>query len=95
MRIPHLEQTGFIYFFREADNGAIKIGHAKGKTQAILRLSQVQIGNPRVIEYLGLVPGTMADEQALHATFKTDHIRGEWFRPSASLLAHIQTKARA
>lgn len=52
-------------------------------------------GNPRAIDYIGLTPGTVGDEQALHATFRAERIRGEWFMPTARLLAHIKANARA
>lgn len=95
MRVAHFQQDGFIYFFQETGDGPIKIGHARSRAKVKTRLYDVQIGNPRAIDYIGLTPGTVGDEQALHATFRAEHIRGEWFKPTERLLAHIKANARA
>jgi hypothetical protein len=57
------------------------------------RVYDVQIGNPRLITCVGLIPGTVRDEQGLHETFEADRIRGEWFNPSETLLTFIREKA--
>lgn len=80
-------ERGYIYFIRcnNAD-GFIKIGFA---TNTGLRLSALGVGAPYPLELLAVMPGSREDEAALHERFSSDHVRGEWFQPTATLLEII------
>lgn len=72
-----------VYFIRERD-GLVKIGWT---TDLASRKRAFGSGWEHI---LAVVPGTTADEAALHERFAADLRRGrEYFRPSAALLAHI------
>ena len=70
-----------IYFIR-SETGAIKIGFS---TTPERRLSAMQTGSPVRLELLAVMPGTKQDERRLHARFKAQRGRGEWFSPSPDL----------
>ena len=76
-----------IYFIRCGKKGPIKIGYAKDVEK---RMADLQIGNPYQLFLIAAVPvKSMAHgkqvEKWLHQRFKTQHIRGEWFRPTIKL----------
>lgn len=80
----------YVYFARAA-NGSIKIGVS---TDPRKRSYDLQISAPEEITMLGCVPGDKTLEASLHAAFAFCHIRGEWFRPEAPLLAYIESQAQ-
>lgn len=67
--------------------GPIKIGYAKHN--ALGRLAALQIGHYEDLHLLGCIEGDRKSEHPLHDKFRAHHIRGEWFHPSAELLAFI------
>lgn len=67
--------------------GRIKIGFTD--QPAVTRRQELQTGCPQPLKIVGLMPGDVSLEQALHACFAADRIQGEWFRPSQALLAYI------
>jgi hypothetical protein len=73
-----------IYFIRPVGQRRIKIGYTNGSIES--RLSELQTGNPRPFEVLGLLPGDREDEKAYHEHFRRDRIQGEWFDPSPELI---------
>jgi hypothetical protein len=75
-----------IYFIRAA-TGHIKIGTALNPTT---RLADLQVGNPQPLELIGAVPGSRAQEKALHAEFAEHRSIREWFNPTPALLERIQ-----
>jgi len=77
-----------VYFLRCASTGLVKIGTSRNVAS---RLSQIQSDSPGKIALVGLEPGGVERERALHAHFAADRERGEWFRESSALSAYIAT----
>lgn len=75
-----------VYYIQAGDDGPIKIGHADDPWK---RLSQVQVGHSEPLRIIAVAQGGAAEEKQTHEKFSEDRIRGEWFRPSAQLIAHI------
>jgi len=84
---PHayLSAYGFVYFIADADH--IKIGRA---TDPIMRLSDLQVGNPRRLVLLKVIPGGYRAEAEWHERFAELRFDGEWFRAEASLKQAIK-----
>jgi hypothetical protein len=74
----------FIVAGREAV--AVKIGFTD-ETSPDARLMALQTGNHEPLSLLAFGPGTMKDEYNLHAFLRADWIRGEWYKPTAQVLA--------
>jgi len=45
-----------------------------------VRLIEIQIGNPFLLELLTTIEGTVTDEKIIHSLFKEYRLSGEWFR---------------
>jgi len=76
--------TGTVYFLREGERGAVKIGYTTmGVSERVQRL---QSGNPRELRVLAHKAAGRTYEQRLKARFASVKIRGEWFRPTPELL---------
>lgn len=71
-------------------DGYTKIGHTDGSPNE--RLRQLQTGSPHTHLLLGIAPGDIAHERALHAEFADCHIRGEWFELTIDQARHILTR---
>ena len=68
-----------VYFIQAGSSrGYIKIGVADCPER---RLADLQTGNAHRLSLVAIVDGGESMERELHAKFKEDHIRGEWFRP--------------
>ena len=80
----HQRMSGFVYFV--TDGEAVKIGFSGAPDG---RVADLQISTPRELKPLAKFPGTMADEQAVHALFQDLRIRGEWFRPDQRITDFI------
>lgn len=78
--------SGSVYFLRLGDEGPIKIGFAQDLSR---RLSSMRTGTPQEVVLLAAMPGTLADEEALHARFAHLRRKREWFEPGEDLLAFI------
>lgn len=78
-----------VYFMQAGSEvGEIKIGYSNNPEG---RLQLLQTGNPYPLKILATIPGAgKAEERRLHRMFETDRLMGEWFRPSAALLAYIR-----
>lgn len=76
---------GSVYFIADED-GFIKIGHARNVGS---RLQSLQTASRQALRVVGSTPGSISDEKALHAKFASAHVRGEWFRPTAELVAYV------
>lgn len=73
-----------VVYFIGTDDGLVKIGHT---TQLHLRKGKFGPGWARV---LAVVPGTRADESAMHELHSAHLAHGrEWFYPHPDLIAHI------
>lgn len=73
-----------VYFIRSGD--LIKIGTT---TCLTARISALATHGPEQPQILLVVPGGYAEERQVHALFRDDRVRGEWFRPSQQLMAFI------
>jgi hypothetical protein len=80
--------TGTLYFVQEDHSGPIKIGFTKSLPSC--RLNIMQVGNPRRLQLLAVIPGcTRQDEERWHRQFAEVRLVGEWFHPTAALLQAI------
>lgn len=67
----------FVYFVQEEDGGPVKIGQAQNP---LVRLTELQTGNPRRLTIRALVVAAVGTERSLHLLWgSTARIRGEWF----------------
>lgn len=77
----------WVYFVRQRGGvGPIKIGCTNHVQR---RLRDMQPGSPVDLELLASLLAPAFTEWRFHAKFVKDHIRHEWFAPSATLLADI------
>lgn len=81
----------YIYFVRHPDNGRIRIGHT-GKLRA--RMKSLMKSDGFKPELLGVMPGKVKDERALHRKFSQwqltkDGFPLSWFEPSQEVLEFI------
>lgn len=83
-------QPVFVYFVRATESGRIKIGKARDVER---RLAGIRTGCSEPLELMGWVDGGVHREDAVHSMFRADREHGEWFRPSAALLAFIREHA--
>ena len=83
--VRRLNRRGFIYAL--GNNDVVKIGFTVNPRQ---RMKNLRTGSPDRYKILALVPGTKADERALHAKFKKAAVAGEWFRRTGDIDAWIQ-----
>jgi hypothetical protein len=90
-RVPHREETR-VYFAQVGEDGPIKIGYS---FNVYSRQSNLRTASPFEIRWLGDVPGSPAEERALHAQFAHLRIRGEWFEPAPELLECIAERIAA
>ena len=76
-----------IYFIKTADRGFVKIGQARDPEA---RLKQLQTASPDELEIIATIPDYYGDtEKELHARFKDDRYRGEWFRYSREIRQYL------
>lgn len=80
----------FVYFIQRGEGGPIKIGAASNPAA---RLSTLQTGSPEPLRLLAATPGSLDDEAALHERFASARLSGEWFEPTADLIALIEQVA--
>jgi Meiotically Up-regulated Gene 113 (MUG113) protein len=79
------DKPGFIYLCKNNRNGLIKIGFSHNPRH---REATLQSEEPEV-SFIHVMPGNWADEQAIHARFKYQRQRGEWFRLSETDIQSI------
>jgi hypothetical protein len=83
-----------IYFIRDESNGTIKIGTTVCLTDRLKQLeSEVNedLDVKAGLRVLAVVPGSYADERALHKRFDYCRDHGEWFNPVSELTDLIRT----
>jgi hypothetical protein len=73
----------FVYAVRHVRTKRIKIGSS---LMPITRLSQLQVANSEELELLGVCPGGLQAEEALHRRFARHRVRGEWYKPHKEVL---------
>jgi hypothetical protein len=78
----------WVYFIRYGDQ--VKIGVSE---LPLRRFLLIQSSCPVRLEFLGAMPGSRADEMALHARFAPQRRRFEWFTATDDLLAFIADNA--
>jgi hypothetical protein len=80
-----------VYFVQIAEQpeSPIKIGSTtlNGLTDRMIGL---QNGCPYRLRLLALMDGDVRTEKRLHASFRDSRVIGEWFQPTAALLAMIE-----
>lgn len=79
-----------IYFVQVAPDGPVKIGFTSGDPME--RFYTIQSGNHTKLDLIGVCDGGKIEEGALHARFRDDHIRGEWFQFSDSLKKYLNER---
>lgn len=84
-RLAIKDRAGVVYFMRFGQ--LIKIGFTTDLPQRVKSLRPDQL--------LALMPGTMRDEESLHARFGPWRDHGEYFRPGLDLLDFIDSLAVA
>lgn len=67
---------GMIYFARDAERDAIKVGYSADVDK---RLSSLQVGNPNRLEIVGLIAAEQRIEPIIHLQLYEGRIAGEWF----------------
>lgn len=73
-----------VYFIQAGDDGPVKIGCTQNLKE---RYAELANGSPLPLTVIGVIPGYRPTEQHLHKLFAADRLHGEWFRPTAALLA--------
>ena len=76
-----------IYFIQVENNGPIKIENAKKPEQ---RLKTLQIGNPKKLNLIAVIPGDPRLESKIHRDLKGFRRSGEWFNPTTEVLDYIR-----
>lgn len=87
---PNLHDTSLVYFVQGIDGGPIKIGRAD---EPALRLRELQLGSPVLLQLLAVVKGGRYREACLHEQFAILRMHGEWFSPGVDLLQWIASHA--
>lgn len=80
-----------IYFLQVGTDGPIKIGCTKLDVRN--RVRALQAGSPHILRWIGTFLGTRDDEKLAHQLLKNSSVRGEWFYPTAEVLAFIAQKS--
>lgn len=80
---------GWVYFIREGADGPIKIGRTSVDVRG--RMGASQTSTHHQLALIGQVPESLFSEKELHERFSELRIRGEWFKPSAELLAAVDS----
>ena len=84
---PPSDQPVSLYAIQAGDDGPVKIGIASRPWE---RIATLQTANPVRLRGLAAWRGSAAEEAALHKLFAEDRLEGEWFKPSADLIALVE-----
>jgi hypothetical protein len=91
MPAPFEERPGKmynVYFIQEQHSGLIKIGKAIDVNK---RKVELQMGNPYELKLLAVWRQCgQRIEKEFHLRFKSDKVRGEWFKPSDEMTTLIE-----
>lgn len=82
-----------IYFIANEEQKIVKIGYTKENPSN--RLYSIQVGNPYVLNIIGIMEGNVELERELHNTFKSMRLQGEWFSLNGIIenyIAEMQSK---
>lgn len=69
-------KSGSIYFIRNRQTDAIKVGHSRDVGR---RLQTLQVGNSARLELIGCVAAAIEIEPHIHQQFLDGRLSGEWF----------------
>jgi len=70
------EPLSHLYVIGEGSSGIVKIGRS---CRPSVRLGEIQMGNPRRMQLLLVVPEAGQHEDAVHRKFSSRRLGGEWF----------------
>lgn len=73
-----------VVYYAQAEDGLIKIGTSLDPERRAAKVGGT---------LLATEPGGWPEERARHEEFDADRVRGEWFRPSGRLMAHVAALA--
>ena len=89
-----ISAQGFIYFLTAAyPEYPIKIGFTQ--RMASVRIRGLQNAHPYTLYFIGYIPGTMAQEREIHASFDHLRLQGKWFKRDEILITYIRDKCPA
>jgi hypothetical protein len=78
-----------IYFIGEIaePHGPMKIGYTCGHgiARVLMRLEDLQRGNPRGLRVYAMLSGESMEESAMHSRFASSRIHGEWFAQTVQM----------
>lgn len=77
----------FVYFAQDCVVGAVKVGTARNP---INRLVELQVGNPHLVQILGVVIGGRITEMRYQKMFDKYALRGEWYEGNEIVLGVAQ-----
>lgn len=83
--------SGYVYFVGALEGSVIKIGWTLDPERRLLTLD---CGSPVPLVLIGAMRGTQAEEAALHARFRAQRVKGEWFKACPDLVAIAEMAAR-
>ena len=86
--------SGFVYFIVPEDDEFMKIGFAADVES---RIAQLQTGNPRRLQLVAAVSGTLRLEQEFHRIMRPYRTSGEWYKLEGAprkLLTLLEAGAR-
>ncbi|MCP3925039.1 MAG: GIY-YIG nuclease family protein [Desulfobacterales bacterium] len=88
-------ENGYVYIIKEVDNNYYKIGVSRMKP--FNRMSNMQTGNPRELEYVGiyLINNYWEVEKIIHRKYDRYNIRGEWFEFDDNMINEIKQELKA
>lgn len=90
-RIPDPQ---FIYFAQEEGPGAgdaVKIGTA---ADPLVRIADLQCGNPRRLRVSVVLLGDALTERTLHRVWASQRVQGEWFDGAEAIIVWVRAAAK-
>jgi hypothetical protein len=73
----------------------VKLGYTTDEATLRTRLASLQTSHWLELRVIWTMPGTRADEQALHKRCADDRIRGEWFHAGHALIETLTALSEA
>lgn len=82
--LDKLPTLGWVYFAQVGTDGLVKIGFSRDPGRRLRQLGP-EVSGPLFM--LRIEPGSMASEAEYHRAHAADRVVGEWFRPTAAVMA--------
>ncbi len=79
--------SSYVYAIQAGTSGPVKFGFSK---DPLSRFTDIQTAHYEKLRLIVAVPGTMDDEQAVHAQLSQSRCRGEWFYPTSAVMRQIR-----